>query len=43
MVRLSILKNHKNQILDAIIQSSILDPLDLNVDQFGNGAQTSKI
>ena len=43
MVRFSISENPKNSIFDEIKYSSILDPLDLSVDQFDNRAQISKI
>ena len=36
-------KNPNNSIFDEIKESSILEPLELNVDQFDKGAQTSQI
>ena len=39
----SISKNPKNSIFDEIKQSLFLDPFDLNVDQFDNRVQKSKI
>jgi len=42
-VRFGISKNPKDSIFDEIKQSLILDPLDLNVDQFENWTKKTSI